>query len=75
MRQALAAKTYDPLFDLLAGELGEEPVQFCTVAVLQRPFNDERCSGLRIELREIVFLQEGSESGRDGKHQADSLST
>jgi hypothetical protein len=30
---------------------------------------------LRIELREVVFLQEGSESGRDGKHQADSLST
>lgn len=65
MRETFAAAACEPVFDLLARVLGEEPAQFGAVAVLQGAFDEERRGGLRVELREVVFLQEGGEGGGD----------
>ena len=66
MRESVLPKALNPLGDLLARILGEEPAQFGAVAVLQGAFDDERRGGLRVELREVVFLKERGEGGRDG---------
>jgi len=66
MREAFFSEARDPIANLLARILGEEPVQFGAVAVLQGAFDDERRGGLRVESREVVFLKERGEGGRDG---------
>ncbi len=65
MREPFFSIARDPIPDLLARILAEEPTQFGPAAVLQGAFDDQRRGGLWIELREIVFLEERRKCGGD----------
>ena len=65
VREPFFSKVRNPIPDLLARILAEEPAEFGAVAVLQGAFDHKRRSSLRVELREIVFLKEGRKRGWD----------
>jgi hypothetical protein len=68
MGEPVFSKASDPLSDLGARILREEPAQFCAVSILQSALDDGGRISLQIQAREVVFLEERSKGGWDGWH-------
>jgi hypothetical protein len=68
LRKFLFAKLPDPCCDLFLRVNAEQPAQLGAVAKLQGALDDGVRVFLRIQGREVVFLEERGEAGGDGLH-------